>query len=105
MQKIATSGQPKLTFEWGLSEIRNFEDEVDVAPSTALWKIRLESEKSGADPGQSGRRFELSQGNLDGDKLLSLIGSDTYTLKHEVPLDPAELQVGQTPAWLETVCR
>jgi Rhs element Vgr protein len=36
--------------------------------------------------------FELSQGNLNGEQIAQTIGFDTYTLKHPVPLDPAELQ-------------
>ena len=36
--------------------------------------------------------FEPSQGNLNGEQIAQTIGFDTYTLKHPVPLDPAELQ-------------
>ena len=93
LPKISAAGQPRLTFEWGLSEIYNFELHVDAGRQYSTlegvaWNLKDQ------EPTQASQAaaFDLPQGNLDGEAIAQTIGFDTYTLKHPVPLDPAELQ-------------
>ena len=93
LQKITADGQPKLTFEWGLSEIYNFELEVDGGHQySSLESIAWNLKNQELTQASQAASFELSQGNLNGEQIAQTIGFDTYTLKNAVPLDPAELQ-------------
>ena len=93
LQKITTDGQPKLTFEWGLSEIYNFELEVDGGHQySSLESVAWNMKNQELSQASHAAAFEPSQGNLNGEQIAQTIGFDTYTLKHPVPLDPAELQ-------------
>ncbi|HUT46935.1 MAG TPA: type VI secretion system tip protein VgrG [Sedimentisphaerales bacterium] len=97
LQKIAVNGQPKLTFEWGISEIYNFEIEVDASHQySALEGIAWDLKKLQRTQARQAEAFELSQGNLDGGQIAQTIGFDTYRLTHPVPLDTKELQ-----AWVD----
>lgn len=97
LQKIAVNGQPKLTFEWGISEIYNFEIEVDASHQySGLEGIAWDLKKQERTQAKQAEAFELSQGNLDGGQIAETIGFDTYKLSHPVPLDTKELQ-----AWVD----
>lgn len=86
-------GGPKHTFEYGVSDIHNFEFEADVAHQYSAvqgtgWSIEEQRPTEPADA----RPFRLSQGNLDGKKLAESVGFGAYTLSHPVPVAPEELQ-------------
>jgi Rhs element Vgr protein len=93
LQKIAVNGQPKLTFDWGISEIYNFEIEVDASHQySGLEGIAWDLKKQERTQASQAEAFELSQGNLDGGQIAETIGFETYKLSHPVPLDTKELQ-------------
>ncbi|MFC1603756.1 type VI secretion system tip protein VgrG [Planctomycetota bacterium] len=93
LQKIAVNGKPKLTFEWGITEIYNFEIEIDASHQYSnLEGIAWDLKKQERTQPKQAEALELSQGNLDGGQIAETIGFDTYKLAHPVPLDTKELQ-------------
>jgi Rhs element Vgr protein len=94
LQKIAVNGESKLTFDWGITEIYNFEIEVDASHQySGLEGIAWDLKKQERTQASQAEAFELSQGNLDGGQIAETIGFETYKLSHPVPLDTKELQV------------
>lgn len=93
LRKVAVSGSPKHSFEYGISDIYNFEMEVDASYQHSnvegiAWDIKQQK----LTPASKATAVTLSQGNLDGAKLANAIGFDTCTLSHPTALDPKELQ-------------
>jgi Rhs element Vgr protein len=93
LQKIDLQGQPRRSFEYGLSEIYNFEIEANATHQyselqSVGWDLKAQkiTEPRRADA------FGLSQSNLDGMSLGKTVGFGAYTLSHPVPVDPQELQ-------------
>lgn len=93
MAEIDLSGSPKHSFEFGISEIYNFEIEVDAnnqyaAVQTIAWDLanqKLTQASKAAD-------FALVQGNVNAASLARETGGDLQTLSAAVPQDPKELQ-------------
>ncbi|WP_424099631.1 type VI secretion system tip protein VgrG [Moorena producens] len=86
-------GKLKHTFEYGISEIYEFEMEADICHQKAsvestAWDIKtqklLQSQKA--------KNFYLDQGNLKGDELAKTIGADNYQLISLAPLDDQEVK-------------
>jgi Rhs element Vgr protein len=97
LQRIAVNGQPKVTFEWGITEIYNFEIEVDANHQyNGLEGIAWDLKNQKRTPATQAEAFGLLQGNLDGGQIAQTIGFDSYRLTHAVPLDTKELQ-----AWVD----
>jgi Rhs element Vgr protein len=93
LQKIAVSGSPKHRFEYGISEIYNFEMEVDASHQNSnVESIAWDIKQQKLTPASKAKALTLSQGNLDGAKLAKAIGFDTCTLSQPTALDPKELQ-------------
>lgn len=93
LQKITVSGQPKHKFEWGISEIYNFEITADAGHQySGLESIAWGLKNQKVTNATRAKAFKLSQGNLDGGKIAKTIGFDKCTLSHPVPLDPKELK-------------
>lgn len=92
LRSADVSGSPKHSFEYGLSEIYNFETDADASfqyekLQSIGWDIRERRTIV-----ESARPFRLSQGNLDGARLAKTIGAGAYTLSHMVAMDPTELK-------------
>ena len=90
-------GLPKHTFEYGISDIYEFEMSADIrhqykeVESTA-WDIKTQQ----LSRSQKAKDFSLTQGNLKGEQLATTIGADNYQLISSVQLDEKEIQ-----AWAE----
>ncbi len=87
------SAQPKHTFDYGISQIYDFEFEADAAsqyPAVkgTAWDLK---EKKLSEP-KDAKAFALSQGNLDGAKLAQTLGFGDFAVSHPVPVAPDELQ-------------
>ncbi len=92
LRSVNTDGSPKHSFEYGLSEIYDFETDVDASSQyekvqSAGWDIKEQRTRV-----ESADSFPSSQGNLDGGRLAHAIGAGTYTLSHMVPMDANELK-------------
>jgi Rhs element Vgr protein len=99
MPEIAIKGAAKHTFEFGLSEIYDFEIEAyanhQVAEVESIaWDVKTQKLTKAA----KAKSFELSQGNLDAAKIAKTLGGDSQTLNNPIALDPQELQ-----AWSDGV--
>jgi Rhs element Vgr protein len=98
LRKIDLHGQPRNSFEFGLSEIYNFEIEADATYQyTELRSIGWDLKEQKATGPATAKAFHLSQSNLDGSRLASKVGFGAYTLSHPVPLGLSELQ-----AWADS---
>lgn len=93
LRQVDLSAGPDHTFDYGVSEIYNFEFELDAGNQYAKvqstgWDIK---EQKPIEPSEA-KGFALSQGNLDGEKLAQAVGFGTCALSHPVPVAPEELQ-------------
>ena len=91
--KIAVSGSVKHRFEFGISEIYNFEMAADSSHQYASiestgWDVKTQKLTKAS----KAKAFNLSQGDLKADKLAKAIGADAVTLTNPIALDPKELQ-------------
>jgi Rhs element Vgr protein len=92
LRKIDLQGQPRFSFEFGLSEIYNFEIEADATYQYAdLRSIGWDLKQQSTDESYA-KAFHLSQSDLDGLTLAKEVGFGAYTLSHPVPLALSELQ-------------
>lgn len=93
VQKIDISGAASHQFDYGITELYNFEFELDAgqqfdsAQSTG-WDMK---EQKATSPAKA-KSFALAQGNLDGAKLAKALGLPPLALSHPVPMAPEELQ-------------
>jgi Rhs element Vgr protein len=93
LSEIAIKGQPKHTFEYGISEIFNFEIEADAEHQypdiqSIAWDIKTQKLTKAA----KAKDFTLSQSNLKAASIAKTIGIESNTLNNPVPLEPKELQ-------------
>ena len=93
LQSVDVSGSPKHSFEYGLSEIYNFETDADASFQYENFRSIGWDETKQRTRVENASPFRLSQGNLDGARLAKKIGAGAYTLSHMVPIEPAELKV------------
>ena len=91
--KPLLDGDAEYTFEYGISEIYDFEIEADAVHQyadvqTIAWDVKKQtlSEAVSASP------FTLTQGNLDGAQIAEAIGAETATVIHPVSLSSEELK-------------
>jgi len=87
------TGSPAFTFEYGISEISEFEMEADIreqfdAVESASWDI---AEQKLSDP-KTAAAFSLEQGNLDPAKMAKTISADKCKLIHPVDAAPEEMK-------------
>ena len=93
LEKIAAERAAEHEFEYGISEIYNFEVEVDASQQySAIESIAWDAKNQKLTPPSKGRELELAQGDLDGSQLAKTIGFDTYSLSHPAALATKELQ-------------
>lgn len=93
LSKIAIQGQPKHMFEYGISDIFDFEIEADAGSQypdvqSIAWDAKNQKPTSAA----KAKSFTLAQGNLNGKDIAGALGAETAILRSSVPLDPKELQ-------------
>lgn len=91
--KIDISAAAGHTFDYGISNIYNFEFELDAGSQYAdvqshSWDIKTNK----LTPETKAKAFTLKQGNLDGGKLAETIGFKPCQLSYPTALSPEELQ-------------
>ncbi|RCJ26531.1 hypothetical protein A6S26_14090 [Nostoc sp. ATCC 43529] len=87
-------GLPKHTFEYGISDIYEFEMSADIchqyaAVESTAWDVKTQS----ISPPQKAKNVFLSQGNLKGEELAKTIGADKYQLIGSGQIDEQERQI------------
>lgn len=87
------SGLPKHTFEYGISDIYEFEMSVDIrhqyaSVESTAWDVKAQA----ISPLQKAKNVSLSQGNLKAEELAKTIGGDNYQLIGSGKLDSQEIQ-------------
>jgi Rhs element Vgr protein len=101
LKEIALTGEADKdhTFEFGISDIYNFEIEVDAdhqrkEVQSVAWDLKEQKLTAAS----KAKDFSLSQGNLKAADLATAVGGDLEALSDPVPLDPKALQ-----AWADGV--
>ena len=94
MRKVDLTTPPKYTFDFGISEIYDFEFELDAGSQypqvqSSGWDVKERK----LSPEAEAKAFALKQGNLDGAKLAKVMGFEPYHLSHPASLATEELQV------------
>lgn len=93
LRGIDLSGEAVHRFEFGLSELYDFEFELDAMHQhAAIESVSWDIENQQLTEASTAQAFSLTQGNLDGAGLARTLGFDSYLLSHPAPLDPAERQ-------------
>jgi Rhs element Vgr protein len=93
LPEMAVKGQSKHTFEYGISEIYNFEIEADAGHQyPAVESIAWDHKQQKLTKAVKAKEFNLSQGNLKGSNIAKAVGIEPLTLSSPVPLDPKDLQ-------------
>jgi Rhs element Vgr protein len=93
LPKIAITGQPEHTFEYGRSEIFDFEIEADAGSQYAdVQSIAWDSKNQKPTSAAKAKSFALAQGNLKGDDIAGKLGAKTSILTSPVSLETKELQ-------------
>ncbi|MBD2681500.1 MULTISPECIES: type VI secretion system tip protein VgrG [Nostoc] len=87
-------GLPKHTFEYGISDIYEFEMSADIrhqyaSVESTAWDIKTQS----ISPPQKAKNVFISQGNLKAEELAKTIGADKYQLVSSGEIDEQERQV------------
>ncbi|BAY80003.1 hypothetical protein NIES25_64910 (plasmid) [Nostoc linckia NIES-25] len=87
-------GLPKHTFEYGISDIYEFEMSADIrhqyaSVESTAWDVKTQS----ISPPQKAKNVSLSQGNLKAEELAKAIGADKYQLIGSGELDEQEKQI------------
>lgn len=99
LSKITLSGQAKHTFEFGISEIYNFELEVDATHQrTSVESVAWDVKEQKLTQASKAKTFSLAQGNLKPATLADAVGGQAEKLSSAVPLDNPTLQ-----AWADGI--
>ena len=93
LQEIVLDGQPKQTFEYGISEIHNFEMQADASHQfesvqSIAWDVKAQKLTGEV----KAKAFSLEQGDLKGDQIAKKLGATACTLTSPTNLDQKELQ-------------
>jgi Rhs element Vgr protein len=93
LAEIAIKGQARHTFEYGISEIFDFEIEADaVSQYPDVQSIAWDAKNQKLTGATKAKPFTLAQGNLDGKQIANKLGAGTTVLRNITPLDQKELQ-------------
>lgn len=93
LNKIDLAGEALHQFEFGLSEIFDFDFELDASHQyTAIESVAWDLAGQTITEPSPATEFSLGQGNLSGAAIAEAVGFDDYRLSHPVPLDHAEQQ-------------
>ncbi|MDZ8104385.1 MAG: type VI secretion system tip protein VgrG [Nostoc sp. DedQUE12a] len=87
-------GLPKHTFEYGISDIYEFEMSADICHQYAsvestAWDVKTQT----ISPPQKAKNISLNQGNLKAEELAKTIGADKYQLIGSGQIDEQERQI------------
>ena len=93
LRKVDLNQQPKHHFDFGISELYDFEFELDASHQAKKvtsrgWSVADQKLSAPA----SAQDLSLQQGNLGGAKLAGALGFGDRVLTHPVPMAPKELQ-------------
>ena len=89
---LKVSGAAAKSFEWGISDILDFEFQADASHQYGNVKsIAWDGKDLKLTDATQAKSVSLSQGNLDPETMANKIGFDTDTLLSMVPLEPEEL--------------
>lgn len=93
LRKIEITGSPKHHFEFGISEIYDFEVEVDANHQYAeIESIAWDLKTQKLTKASKAKAFSLAQGNLKVDSIAKALGAASQTLSSPVPAEPKALQ-------------
>lgn len=93
VKKADLSGEASHSVEFGISDVFDFEIELDAAhQQPAVKSVAWDIENQQLTEPSAAEDLSLVQGNLDGASLAESIGFETCILSHPVPLAPQELQ-------------
>ncbi len=94
LAKMGANGKPKHQFEYGISEIFDFELELDGSGQyPGVESVAWDAKAQKLTPVKKAKAVKATQGNLDGAKIAKSLGFATCMLSHPVPVDDQELQV------------
>jgi phage protein D len=93
LKSVDLTGEGVHRFEFGLSELYDFEFELDAThQQAAIDSVAWDIENQQITEANAAQAFSLAQGNLEGPSLAETLGFDSYLLSHTASLDPAECQ-------------
>jgi len=93
LSKIKLDGRVSRTYTFGISEIYNFEIEVDANHQYGkIESVGWDVEKQNLTQASKAQDFRLKQGNLNPVLMANAVGGKLQTLSDIVPLDPKALQ-------------
>lgn len=103
LAEIKLSGSPAHTYEFGISEIYNFEIEVDANHQYAeVESIAWDLKNQTLTQATKAKDFSLTQGNLKPATVAKAVGGALQTLSDAVPLDPKTLQAWANAAMIKS---
>jgi Rhs element Vgr protein len=103
LSDIRMSGIAAHTFEFGISDIYNFEIEVDVNHQYAeIQSIAWDLKNQKLTQASKARDFTLAQGNVKAATVAKTVGGALKVLSDAVPLDPKELQAWANAAMVKS---
>ena len=98
LSEIKFNGKPKHTFEFGISNIFNFDIEVDASHQYAeIQSVTWDVKTHKLTKASKAQDFNLQQGNLKAAKVAEAVGSKLQSLTDAVPQDPKAQQ-----AWADS---
>jgi uncharacterized protein involved in type VI secretion and phage assembly len=93
LRKLSLAAPPKHHFEWGISEIYDFEIDADADnPYGVVESFSWDPRRLAPTPPSKGKGAPATPGNLDAAKLAAAVGRGVATLSHMVPIAEAERQ-------------
>ena len=103
LNEITLNGLIKHTFEFGISEIYDFEIEVDASHQRAsVESIAWDIKNQKLTQASKAKAFNLTQGNLKADTLANAVGGKLETLSSAIPLDLKTLQAWADGAMIKS---
>ena len=103
ISEMKLSGQPKHTFEFGITPIYNFEIEVDGNHQYAdVQSIAWDVKNQKLTAATKAKAFTLSQGNVKAATVADAVGGKLQLLSDPVSLDPKELQAWADGAMIKS---
>ena len=93
MKKIESAGSAKQTFEYGISEIYNFEIEANASGQyEEIGSITWDIKDQKMTQVRQAKSISLNSGDLNAKELATNLGAKTYTLTSSASVTPEELQ-------------
>jgi len=103
IREAKIDGSPKLSYEFGVSNMNGFEIEVDGSHQYAsVESIAWDPKTQKLTQASRAKSFSLSQGNLRAGSIANLVGGKVQSLSSAVPLDPKTLQAWADGAMIKS---